>query len=236
MLNGLTFTDEITVEVLSSTFSDSTVCSSARTSTAGANADPTETKGLINALMRERHGSPFEHMSASFKVTAPIFVWREHHRHRTGWSYSEESARYKQLDPHFYLPGRNRHLQTAPGSKKMEYKTLPGTLPQQHLVRGAIEAASEDAYLIYEELLQNGIMREVARMVLPVNIMSTCITSCNARSLMHFLSLRQRHDDATFPSKPMTEINLVADGYERLLAEEAPLVHEAFVVNGRVAP
>jgi thymidylate synthase (FAD) len=138
------------------------------------------------------------------------------------------------LDPVFYVPGPDRHITQV--GKAMEYATEPGTAPQRHLVRGAIEAASEDAYSIYAELLGAGIMREVARMVLPVNIMSTCVVTCNARSLMHFLSLRQRHDDAQFPSKPMAEINIVADGYEMCLAESAPLVHEAFVTNGRVAP
>jgi thymidylate synthase (FAD) len=230
----ITFTDVISVEVLSSNFSDEMVCLAARTSTAGADADPARTKGLINALMRDRHGTPFEHMNATFRVRAPLFVWREHHRHRAGWSYNEESGRYKVLDPVFYVPGPDRHITQV--GKAMEYATEPGTAPQRHLVRGAIEAASEDAYSIYAELLGAGIMREVARMVLPVNIMSTCVVTCNARSLMHFLSLRQRHDDAQFPSKPMAEINIVADGYEMCLAESAPLVHEAFVTNGRVAP
>lgn len=228
------FTDVITVERLFSNFSDAMVCIAARTSTAGAGADDTERYGLINALMRDRHGTPFEHMFATFRVTAPIFVWREHHRHRTGWSYNEESARYRKLEPHFYVPGPDRHLQQI--GKAMAYQTSTGTRPQQHLVRGALEAAAEEAYLTYSELLENEIMREVARMVLPVNIMSTCVVSCNARSMMHFLSLRQRHDDAKFPSKPMAEINTVADGYERLLAEEAPLVYRSYIENGRVSP
>ena len=233
---GITFTDVITVEPLSCNFSDSMVCVAARTSTAGADASPEVTKGLINALMRDRHGSVFEHMNATFRVTAPIFVWREHHRHRAGWSYNEESGRYKELQPVFYVPGPERHLAMVPNSKQMQYKTMPGSPQQRHLMRGAVESACEESYLIYRELLDNGIVREMARIVLPVNIMSTCITTCNARSLMHFLSLRQRYDDATFPSKPMAEINMVADGYELLLKDTAPLVHEAFVASGRVAP
>lgn len=233
----LVFTDQITVEVLDVNFSDDQVCLAAWTSTLGREADlanPERKKGLINRLMADRHGSPFEHNSATFRVTAPIFVWREHHRHRAGWSYNEESGRYKILEPHFYVPGPDRHLRQV--GKAMAYQTEPGTRPQQHLVRGALEACAEDTYLTYLELLENDIMREVARMVLPVNIMSTCICTANSRALMHFLSLRQRHDDAKFPSKPMAEINLVADGYERCLAESAPVVHQAFVAHGRVAP
>ncbi|AEJ94341.1 ThyX-like thymidylate synthase [Mycobacterium phage Alice] len=230
------FTDEIVVEVLDSNFSDSRVCVAARTSTAGAGADDSERYGLINALMRDRHGTPFEHMNATFRVTAPIFVWREHHRHRSGWSYSEESGRYKQLDPVFYVPGETRPIAKVEGTRNMDYVLEKGTADQHALIANAMWATCSGAYRQYEAMLDAGIVREVARMVLPVNIMSTCIVTCNARSLMHFLSLRQRHDDARFPSKPQYEINLVANGYERLLAEEAPLVHRSYVENGRVAP
>lgn len=238
----LTITIEPRFEVIQQVGGDESVIAAARVSVRGqASIDSwatpaEEAAGLINFLMRNRHGTPFEHNLFTFYVQAGIFVFREFHRHRIGWSYNEESGRYKQLDPVFYVPGPERHLQTVPGSKTMEYKTIAGTRPQQHLVRGAVEAACEESYLTYVELLENGIIREVARIVLPVTIMSTCIVSCNARSLMHFLSLRQRHDDAKFPSKPMKEINLVADGYERCLQEHAPLVHAAFTGHGRVAP
>ncbi|AON96854.1 thymidylate synthase [Mycobacterium phage Tonenili] len=230
------FTDEIVVEVLDSNFSDSRVCVAARTSTAGAGADDTERYGLINALMRDRHGTPFEHMNATFRVTAPIFVWREHHRHRSGWSYNEESGRYKQLDPVFYVCGKDRPIAKVDGTKNMDYVLQEGTREQYALLE---ELDVEECTLLYQNYLRKldaGIVREVARKNLPLSIMSTCIVTCNARSLMHFLSLRQRHDDAKFPSKPQYEINLVADGYERLLAEDAPLVHRSYVENGRVAP
>lgn len=235
-MSDIQFTDTITVELLDSNFSDARVCVAARTSTAGAGADETERYGLINALMRDRHGTPFEHMNATFRVTAPIFVWREHHRHRAGFSYNEESGRYKQLDAAFYVPGPDRPVAKVEGTKNMDYVLDAGSPTQRHLLRGAVETVCEEAYGTYLELLNNGIVRELARIVLPVNIMSTCVVTCNARSLMHFLSLRQRHDDAAYPSKPMYEINLVADGYERLLAQEAPMVHKSFVENRRVAP
>lgn len=233
-MSDVQFTDQIRVELLKTDFADEWVCIAARTSTAGADADPEATRGLINSLMKNRHGSPFEHMSATFRVTAPIFVWREHHRHRVGFSYNEESGRYKQLEPVFYIPSNDRPLLQV--GKSMEYNLVPGQPVHQHLVRGALEAASEQAYHIYEELLQNDITREVSRMCLPVNIMSTCIVTMNARSLMNFLSLRVRDESATFPSKPQLEINLVANGYEEMFRDRAPLTYEAFIKNGRVAP
>lgn len=230
------FTDVISVELIDTNFSDARVCVAARTSTAGAGASDEERYGLINSLMRNRHGTPFEHMNATLRVTGPIFMWREHHRHRAGWSYNEESGRYKKLDPVFYIPGPNRPIAMVEGSKNMDYQLDEGTEYQQAVMGQIMAATCRSAYEGYEKMLDAGIVREVARMVLPVNIMSTCIVTCNARSLMHFLSLRQRHDDAAFPSKPMIEINLVADGYERLLSEEAPMVHRSFVENRRVAP
>ncbi|WP_204268146.1 FAD-dependent thymidylate synthase, partial [Escherichia coli] len=66
-------------------------------------------RGLINYLMRDRHGSPFEHNSMTFYVQAPIFVFREFMRHRIA-SYNEESGRYRELRPVFYVPARERNL------------------------------------------------------------------------------------------------------------------------------
>ncbi|GAA3042274.1 hypothetical protein GCM10020000_21500 [Streptomyces olivoverticillatus] len=60
--------------------------------------------------MRDRHGSPFEHNSMTFFISAPIFVFREFMRHRVGWSYNEESGRYRELEPVFYVPGESRKL------------------------------------------------------------------------------------------------------------------------------
>jgi len=229
-------TDQITVEVIDSNFSDARVCIAARTSTAGAHANEEEGYGLINALMRGRHGTPFEHMNVTFRVTGPLFMWREHHRHRAGWSYNEESGRYRQLDPVFYTAGQGRPLAKVEGSKNMDYELAPGNFEQHRLMT---ELDIEECTYLYNNYLRKldaGIVREMARKNLPLSIMSTCVVTCNARSLMHFLSLRQRHDDAAFPSKPQLEINLVADGYERLLQELAPLTHRAYINNRRVAP
>jgi thymidylate synthase (FAD) len=237
-VTDIRFTSEIPVELLDTNFSDARVCVAARTSTAGAGADDTERAGLIAALMRGRHGTPFEHMNATVRVTAPIFVWREHHRHRAGFSYNEESGRYKQLDPVFYVPDADRPIAKVEGTKAMDYVLTTGTETQRRRMINNIWASCSTAYTNYQQMLDEGIVREVARMVLPVNIMSTCVVTMNARSLMHFLSLRQRHDaaEALFPSYPQHEINVVADAYERILAEHAPLTHAAYVAQLRVAP
>jgi len=85
-------------------------------------------------------------------------------------------------------------------------------------------------------MLAAGIAREVARIVLPVTIYSSMYVTLNARSLMNFLSLRTKHDDATFPSFPQREIEMCAELMEAEWARLMPLTHAAFQGNGRVAP
>ncbi|WP_240796710.1 FAD-dependent thymidylate synthase [Streptomyces sp. RFCAC02] len=230
----------MTVELVKHSASDTDVLWAARVSTAGEQSleeigkDPERSKGLINYLMRDRHGSPFEHNSMTFLISAPIFVFREFHRHRVGWSYNEESGRYRQLDPVFYVPAGDRHLvqEGRPG----KYAFVPGT-PEQHAVAGKVlEDTYRQAYAAYQEMLAAGIAREVARAALPVGLYSSMYATCNARSLMHFIGLRTRDERATVPSFPQREIEMVAEGMERAWAELMPLTHAAFNANGRMAP
>jgi thymidylate synthase (FAD) len=232
---SLTMVPRITVDLVDSMGNDLAVVKSARVSTVGADAENSEeSAGLINFLMKGRHGTPFEHNSMTFRVTAPIFVWREHHRHRIGVSYNEESGRYKQLDPVFYYPAPERNLvqQGKPGA----YEFVPGDVEQQSLVLQHLADNSWASYDRYQQMLDAGIAREVARMCLPVNIMSTCYVTFNARSLMHFLSLRTKDENSTFPSFPQREIEMVAEQYEKIFADLFPITYRTFVDNGRVAP
>lgn len=230
---SVTFVDHCTVELLDHMATDEKVVQAARVSTQGANAEPTESAGLINYLMRDRHGSPFEHAVFTWRVTAPIFVWREHMRHRMA-SYNEESGRYKQLEPVFYRPGRDRNLVQV--GKPGAYTFKWGTMEQQEIAHVEISSASTFAYGVYLDMLDAGIAREVARMVLPVNIMSSAVVTMNARALMNFLSLRRNVEGQQFPSFPQAEIEDVAEQYESDFAERMPHTYEAFVRNGRVAP
>lgn len=227
--------DHCEVNYIESTFNDDSVCFAARTSTKGDDADPAATKGLINRLMHDRHGTPFEHMWIQFQVTGPIFMWREHHRHRMA-SYNEESARYRTMRPRFYIPPPYRPMVQVQGTKAMDYVMTVADKKSYDILAGALRARSAQNYRAYEDLLKQGIVREVARMVLPVNLMSTCIVTMNARALMNFLSLRVKDEAATYPSNPQWEINQVAIEYERHFARLAPLTYAAFIANGRVAP
>lgn len=235
----VTFRSDITVELVRASASDADVVFAARVSTVGeqslddVDADAERSRGLINYLMRERHGSPFEHNSLTFFVRAPIFVWREHMRHRIA-SYNEESGRYRQLEPVFYVPDRDRAIVQV--GKTGAYEFLAGDEGQYALIEDRMRSACTQAYEAYREMLDAGIAREVARMVLPVSIYSSAYVTLNARSLMNFLSLRRKAEGSHFPSYPQREIELVAERYEEEWSRLMPLTHAAFVANGRVAP
>ena len=235
----ITFRSDVTVELVKHAASDADVIWAARVSTKGEqslsdiNADPERSAGLINYLMRDRHGSPFEHSSMTFFVQAPIFMWREHFRHRIA-SYNEESGRYKVLEPVFYVPGRDRRLVQV--GKAGAYEFIEGTDEQHALVEQQTQHACREAYAAYVAMLDAGVAREVARIVLPVTIYSSAYVTMNARALMNFLSLRRSSPDSRFPSFPQREIEMVAERYEDEWARIMPLTHAAFVANGRVAP
>ena len=234
------FRSDVTVELVRSAAEDSDVVWSARVSTAGEKSleaqseDPSASKGLINFLMKNRHGTPFEHNSMTFMISAPIFVFREFHRHRVGWSYNEESGRYRELAPVFYVPGPDRKLVQV--GKAGHYEFLDGTAEQSRIVHEATIRACESSYAAYQQMLDAGVAREVARGVLPVNTFSTMYATCNARSLMSFLSLRTKDNESHFPSYPQREIEMVAQKMEAEWARLMPITHACFVANGRVSP
>lgn len=233
------FRSDVTVELVKHSAADADVVFAARVSTQGerslasVDGDAGEASGLIRFLMRERHGSPFEHSVMTFYVSAPIFVWREHMRHRMA-SYNEESGRYRVLEPRFYTPSEQRNLVQV--GKPGAYEFVPGTDEQQAAVSAAVRRATTQAYADYLAMLEAGVAREVARTVLPVSIYSSAYVTMNARALMNFLSLRRHTDDSHFPSYPQREIEMVAERYEELWAGLMPITHAAFVGNGRVAP
>ncbi|MFD8018948.1 FAD-dependent thymidylate synthase [Streptomyces lavendulae] len=226
----------MTAKLVNISANDAMVAKAARVSTIGKNsaADELPTERLINFLIRDRHGSPFEHTAFTFLVEAPIFVAREHMRHRAGWSYNEESGRYKELEGMFYVPSSDRALVQV--GKPGAYSFKNGS--DAHFARMAsnmLESYAE-SFLAYKDMLKSGIAREVARMVLPVGLFTSYYATCNARSLMHFLSLRTISEGSRFPSFPQRETEMVAEGMERELSLSMPHTYAAFVKNGRVAP
>jgi thymidylate synthase (FAD) len=239
MSEDIQFRDDVSVELVKSSASDADVIWAARVSTAGdksledVGADPAKSEGLINYLARERHGSPFEHTSMTFFISAPIFVFREFMRHRIA-SYNEESGRYRELRPVFYVPSKDRKLVQV--GKPGAYSFVEGTPEQYQMTVDAIKETCTLAYENYQKLLTAGVAREVARAVLPVTLYSSMYVTMNARALMNFLSLRTAREGSHFPSYPQREIEMVAEKMEAEFAKLMPITYGAFQKSGRIAP
>lgn len=233
-MDEIKFSSTVNVECIRVMAADVFVAQAARVSTATDTQLGKPIAGLISALMREKHGSPFEHGMFTFRVHAPIFVFREWQRHRAGWSYNEQSGRYTEFEPEFYVPAPGRPI-TQHG-RAMAYDLREGSPSQITCAVQSSMAVYRQAWAEYRDMIDNGIAREVARNVLPVATYSTMYATCNPRSLMHFLGLRTRDDTATFPSKPQAEIEWCARECERWLEDSMPLTYAAWNENGRVAP
>lgn len=228
------FRTDFDVQLIDVMGDDQRVCDAARVSTLGDKAvDTAESFGLINFLMKNRHGSPFEHLLMSWRISAPIFVWREYMRHRIA-SYNEQSGRYMQLEPVFYVPPPSRAFVQI--GKPGHYEFVAGSVEDHQWLVEDIKEDCEYLYAKYERRIERGFAKEVARMTLPVNIYSTAYVTMNARGLMNFLSLRTKDDNALFKSFPQEEINRVADIMEHDFIEKAPKTAAAFHENGRVQP
>lgn len=213
---------------------DATIVRAARTSVKGMGAEekPLDESdvGLIGYLMRDRHASPFEHEILRFTLHIPHFVGRQVLRHRT-FSFNEESARYRELEPVFYVPSPQRPLiqKGKPGRYQFEH----GTKDQTAMACSALVYSYLISWGAYRDLLDNGIAREVARAVLPSAIYSTMMVTIKLRNLLQFLALRTHEESALVPSSPQWEIEEVARLMEDALAEHFPVTYAAWVKNGR---
>ena len=183
-------------------------------------------QGLIRFLMRERHGTPFEHNAFRFHVRCPIFVAREWFRHRVG-SFNEFSLRYARATEDFYVP-EPEDVRTQIG-KPGAYSFEPVSDELAETTREELRAIYEAAYRTYEQLVEQGVARELARSVLPVGAYTEFYWTVNARSLMNFLSLRNSET-------AQREIRRYAEACERFLEEQMPVTYAAFVANDRTAP
>ena len=206
---------------------DLSVINGARVSFARRKEEMDESdEGLIRFLMRDRHGTPFEHNSFRFHIRCPIFVAREWFRHRVG-SFNEFSMRYAKATDDFYVPEPD-DVRTQVG-KPGAYSFDPVSPEVAETTRDELKAVYAAAYDAYQRLVELGVARELARCVLPVGAYTEFYWTVNARSLMNFLSLRAAET-------AQREIRRYAEACETFLAEKMPVTYEAFIANGRVAP
>ncbi|MEU9603665.1 FAD-dependent thymidylate synthase [Streptomyces sp. NPDC048057] len=221
------------VELIDAMGGDHSIVRAARVSSGSKTGDPVRDGGLINFLMRDRHGSPFEAAVLQFKIGVPLFVAREWFRHRVS-SFNEVSGRYTVLEPVFYEPAEGRPMTQL--GKPGAYRFEPGTVTQARHSRVAHRQVAETAWTAYEDQLALGVAREVARNVLPLSLYTSFYWTVNARSLMNFLSLRRVTEATTVPTYPLYEIDQAAGLVEELAREVAPEAFAAFDKHGRVAP
>lgn len=245
-MTDIEFSSDITVKLVRACTADEFVVQSAQVSSKGESEIEELIKlyeegkiniyRFINALVKGKHGSPFEHNMFTFFVEAPIFVFREWHRHRIA-SINEMSGRYTVLPGKFYVPGEDRVVVNKGTKMKPDFSEVSGKFQASNkLVSDHLNVQDKASWLAYEHMLANDVAPEVARMVLPVNIYSQMYWTVNARSLMNFLSLRSRQDGATYVSYPQREIQMGAEKIEDIFAELMPATYSAFIENGRVAP
>jgi thymidylate synthase (FAD) len=207
--------------------SDLSVVNGARVSFARHRSEMDEAdEGLIRFLMRDRHGTPFEHNAFRFHVRTPLFVAREWFRHRVG-SFNEFSMRYAKASDEFYVPEAEdvRSQVGKPGAYSFEPVDPELAEQARHELRELYAAA----YETYTQLVEQGVARELARLAMPMGAYTEFYWTVNARSLMNFVSLRAAET-------AQREIRRYAEACERFFAEKMPVTHAAFVENDRVAP
>lgn len=170
---------------------------------------------LIHYLMRNRHTSPFEAVTFTFDVKAPIFVFRQWHRHRT-WSFNEVSARYSELPEEFYVP-ETVGVQ-AQHNKQMRLMELNASEDE---IRQLIRVQCQESFNTYRRLLDAGTPRELARGVLPMNTYSHMFATVDLHNLFHFLKLRL-HEHAQY------EIQVYARAMLEQIRSVVPVATAAF--------
>lgn len=171
---------------------------------------------LIGYLMRNSHTTPFEAVQFTFEVKAPIFVLRQWHRHRIGWSYNELSARYRELPEEYYVPEAekigvqskdNKQGRDIGGSGAVGISVPPPALADNVWAASVMHTQNKSAFITYKALLEIGVPRELARGVLPVATYSHMFASANLHALFHLLRLRL-HAHAQYESRVYAEAML----------------------------
>lgn len=239
MVSNVKFLEDVSVQLIGHDADDMNVIEAAKVSSSGKidleDLENTDPERFINVLMKHRHGSPFEHATFRFFIEAPIFVVREWQRHRIG-SFNEMSGRYKNMEPKFYIPSNDRPVINQGTSMRPKFELTEYSPGEIDKVKAAIRASSLTGWNLYSNLLNDGVAKEVARMVLPLNVYTQMHWTVNARSLMNFISLRVESDESRVKSYPQYEIQLGARKVEECFAELMPVTHKTFLANGRVAP
>lgn len=187
-----------------------------------AGEDQGSDRRLIRYLWKNHHTTPFEAVTLTFEVRAPIFVFRQWHRHRT-WSFNELSARYRELPEEFYVPDPALITTQSKSNKQMRTDERH---PLADMISKAVERTCQDAFATYKVLIDEGCPRELARSVLPVGTYSHMFATVSLLNLLRFLTLR-------CDAHAQYEIRVYADAMRdlaRAIAPEAIAAWEAGIL------
>lgn len=178
---------------------------------------------LIKYLMNNGHNTPFESVTFTFEVKAPIFVLRQWHRHRTQ-SYNEVSARYKELPEEFYVPKLEQITTQSKDNKQMRTTEI-----NEHAkyIQELIQQENQFSFDAYKQLLERGCPRELARSVLPVGTYSHMFATVNLHNLFNFLRERL-HPHAQY------EIRVYAQAICQIIKDIVPVAFKAFVEKNKL--
>lgn len=207
------------VRLVESMGGDQGVVDAARVSYGGASKGPEADKKLIDYLLKHSHLTPFEHSVFKFHVAAPIFVARQWFRHRFA-AYNEISFRYTEVKDYFYMPAEWRGQ-----DKKNKQGSSSSAALDQDALHALFSTQVEGALAAYRRMIEMGVAREMARMVLPVNLYTEFYWTVNARSLMNFVSLRA-------DAHAQWEIQRYGEALAKLFREGMPWTYEAFLRHG----
>lgn len=224
------FRDDVTVQLRKHMGDEDDIVEVARVSTEGADSRSTESStGLVKYLVREGHGVPLEAVVFRFYVEAPVFVTRQMLKHRIA-SINEESGRYKELEGVFYKFADERKIVQI--GKTGNYEFVDGSPDQKAALDWVIENTAIPAWDNYNKLLELGIAKEAARVILPFNIYSSLYITINLRSLLNFIAKRKEWENAGVVSHAQKEIDMVTTQMVEYVKEIVPNVWESFEKAG----
>lgn len=176
---------------------------------------------LINYLIKNRHTSPLECVQFTFEVKAPIFVFRQWHRHRT-WSFNEVSARYSELPEEFYIPASEQVGVQSSSNKQMRIVGDDASFSQKDIdFINDLQEHSCKGFALYRDHLKSGVPRELARCLLGLNTYSHMFATVDLHNLFHFLNLRL-HSHAQY------EIRVYAEAMLSLIKPVVPIAVRAW--------
>ena len=217
-MTDIEFSSQMGVELIEAWGSDAKVAQSARVSTLGLDNNRKRVAGLVKALWRDGHYSPFESSGMTVAFDVPMFVRDQLVRHKS-FSFSVKSLRYSEASPKFYVPGTERPLVQV--GKALDYRREPGTPKQRTNTITHHEMIAEEAWESYEAMLEQGICDEVARNVLPTSLYTQLWMTGSLRSWLHFLN--QRAD-----KHAQHEIQEAANKIKHIIQDTYPTTFEAW--------